>query len=114
MSHDRNSWRVSLRVKHMTYETIRDRCCTSNDYETALQHEACDVAREWIRDNPPAVGCSARDLTRWQKGCHKCVVATMRQRAGERRTGFGFDPASVFLIWNIVSLLWSLWGEMTE
>ena len=92
----------------MTRDEIRDRCCVGAD-DTELQREAFAIAADWYRQFPPSVGGLVRDLTRHQKKCQRYVVATIRERAASRETGFGFDPASIFLIWQIVSMLWSLW-----
>lgn len=87
-------------------ELIQACCGAADGPDAELKRKAFDIAEKWYKDNPIAVGCSADHVERHQRKCHRYVVAALRQQ--QPATGFGIE--TVFLIWQVISTLWSLWS----
>jgi hypothetical protein len=100
----------------MTRDEIKAECCgTSDDPDSELRREALDIAAEWFQANPFAVGGHGKEIEKHTKKAHRYVCATMRQRhTNPEAVGFGFDPASIFVIWQIISTLWGLWSAWCD
>lgn len=105
---------------YLTRDQILARCCADDDDDdehaehTAAQHqEAFELAVEYYTAHPVACGGPAKALAKHQREAGKYVIAELKRRHAGEPTGFGFDPASVWLVWQIVSTLWSLWSWWT-
>lgn len=96
-------------------EMTAEFCGSADNPDSALRREALEVAEAWFRANPCAVGAPAKEIEKHTKKAHRYVCATIRKRhPNSDAVGFGFDPASIFLIWQIVSTLWGLWSEWCD
>lgn len=92
--HDRNASRAYCCQQFGAHDVRRARAELSHD-------AACD----WLDENPIPCGADRDGVRAHLERCRDAVAT---------RYGF-FDPGSIMLIWNVISLLWTFlewwWGQ---
>lgn len=87
-----------------TREESRQACCARyalHDARRNISEQSHDAACDWLDENPFPCGGNA------QLHMERCKEAV------STRCGF-FDPGSLYLIYQVLSTLWMLWGWLSS
>lgn len=87
-----------------TREESRLKCCARyglHDVRYKVANASHNAACDWLDENPFPCGGNAK------LHMERCKEAV------SQRCGF-FDPGSLYLIYQVLSTLWMLWGWLSE